>query len=433
MDSAPLHPEPGPTPPGTERAKIYLAKSLRAVAYGLLSAALLLYLEFDLGFTTLDGLVITSLTLVGSAVASLVGVRPVARRLGTRSGFLLFSALFVASAALLYLSSEPVVVLLAVLVGGVAAASADNGPLASLDQSMLASLTEGGDAGETFARYNLFASFASAAGALLVAVPSALTPTSVPLLPGAPHAWVWLAYLALAVAMLGVYASLAPVGDVSRPKESSHRPPTDPVTRRRIFDLAALFSLDAFAGGLVINPLIAAYFVLAWGADAAAVGEILFVVGAVSGLSFLLASALARRFGLLRTMVATHLPSNVLLAVVPLMPTFGLALAALVARSSLSQMDVPTRQAYSMALVPAADRAPTAATLAGSRGVAQSIGPFPGSALEAAGYLGAPFLIAGALKSGYDLAVYVRFRRVALAGGPRNEATSGPSAPQGSR
>lgn len=416
-----------------DRARIYLAKTVRAVAYGLLSAALLLYLVDDLGFTTLDGLIVTSLTLVGAAGASLAGVRPVVRRFGFRRSVAVFSILFVASAGLLYVADSPAVVLAAVLVGGVAAATADNGPLASVDQAMLASLARPGEGGEAFARYNLLASFASAGGALLVAVPNALGSTAVPWLPAAPHPWIWLIYLGLAVTTLGVYATLSPAVEPPRSAPVDPNSGSEPRTGRHIRDLAALFSVDAFAGGLVINPILAAYFVLAWGASAATVGEVLFVVGAVSGLSFLLASALARRIGLLRTMVATHLPSNVLLALVPLMPSFGLAFGVLIARSSLSQMDVPTRQAYSMLLVPPSDRAAAAATLAGSRGVAQSLGPFPGSALEGAGFLGAPFLIAGALKSVYDLAIYARFRRVAV-GDPAGAATtSGTSAPRGSR
>ncbi len=404
-----------------DRGKIYLAKSARAVAYGSLSAFLLLYLTDDLGFPVFSSLALTALTLAGAALWSLAAVGRLEARLGRRRALNVFSALFVASAALLYLAPEryPVLVLLAVLLGGVAATSADNGPLASLDQAILPSTLRRADRAEGFAWYNLLAYFASAGGALLLAVPGALTPRVVPFLPEAPHPWILLLYLLLAIATAFAYATVSPAVEAeSRPPGRPE--PLSPESARNVRDLSALYGMDAFAGGLVINPLIAGYFVLAWGADAQLIGIILALTGAVAGGSFLASSWLAGRFGLLNTMVFSHLPSNVLLALVPLMPTFPLALVMLSLRSSLSQMDVPTRQAYSMSLVSARERASASGTLAASRGLAQSIGPFPASALEAAGYLAVPFLLAGSLKVAYDLAVYRRFKRVRL---PEEEPT----------
>ncbi len=417
-----------------DRGKIYLGKVARAIAYGSLSAFLVLYLQLDLHFSAFSSLVLTAFTLVGSALWSLIAVAPLESRLGRRKALRIFSALFVVSAVLLYLApaSVPglVLVLVAVLLGGVAATNADNGPLASLDQAILPSTLRRADRTEGFAWYNLLAYFASAGGALLLAVPGALEPRAVPFLPPAPHPWILLLYIVLAVATAFAYWTLSPAVEVGAPREGPP-PALSPESRRYVLDMAALFAVDSFAGGLVINPLIAAFFVFAWGADAAQVGVILSLAGAVAGVSFLAASALARRFGLLNTMVFSHLPSNVLLALVPLMPTFPLALGVLVARSSLSQMDVPTRQAYTMSLVSARERATASGTLAASRGLAQSVGPFPASALEAAGYLAIPFLLAGGLKVAYDLLVYQRFRRIRL---PEEEpVTSSGGAPPRSR
>ncbi|HUJ77814.1 MAG TPA: MFS transporter [Thermoplasmata archaeon] len=402
-----------------DRGKIYLAKTVRAVAYGALSGFLLLYLVDDLHFefpfvpnATLSSLVVASFSLVGAAVWSLVALPRIEPRLGRRRTLLFFGALFVASAVLLYLASDPWLVLAAVLLGGVGATSADNGPLASLDQATLPATLRSVDRAEGFAWYNLLAYVASAGGALLLVVPGSLAPRAVPFLPPAPHPWILLVYILLAGSTDFAYAGLsADVEEATTPDPASPRRLTGE-SRGLVRDLAALFAVDAFAGGFVINPLIAGYFVLAWHADSAEIGSILFVTGLVAAGSFLLASALARRFGLLRTMVFSHIPSNVLLVLVPLMPTFPLALAALVARSSLSQMDVPTRQAYSMALVRPKDRTAAAGTLAGARGIGQSLGPFPGAAFEAAGLLALPFVLGGSIKVAYDLAVWQRFRRV---------------------
>ena len=417
-----------------DRRRIFLAKTTRAVAYGALSGFLFLYLSQDLGFSVLSSLVLAALSLIGAAAANLTILRPVERRFGRRGACRVFSGLFVLSAVLLYLTVEPVLVIAAVLLGGVAASSADNGPLASLDQAMLPSTLRRSDRAEGFARYNLLASFASAGGALLLTVPGALTPKAVPFLPAAPHPWIGLVYLLLAGATLFAYGGLSKEVEPEDARSGAAEGAIAPERRGAVRALTALFGVDAFAGGMVINPLLTAYFVLAWHQDEARIGAILFAVGVVSGLSFLVASRLARRFGLLRTMVFTHLPSNVLLALVPLMPTFELSFGVLIARSALSQMDVPTRQAYTMEMVPDAERATVAGTLSGSRSIAQSVGPFPALFLQSSGALSAPFLIAGGLKSAYDVILWRRFAGHELPPerpGERSATASGASPPPG--
>ncbi|HYK92507.1 MAG TPA: MFS transporter [Thermoplasmata archaeon] len=410
-----------------DRGKIYLGKVARAVAYGALSGFLFLYLTDDIGLSGFGALVLTAFTLVGAAAWSLLGVSPLEARLGRRGAIRVFCLLFVLSAAILFLVAVPAAILAAALLGGVAAASADNGPLASLDTAILPSTLRRSDRAEAFAWYNLLAYFASAGGALLLVVPGALSPRAIPFLPAAPHPWILLLYLLLAGMTAFAYWDLSPAVE-SEAGTGAASEPLSPMSRRHVRDMAILFGVDAFAGGLVINPLIAAYFVYAWNADAAQIGLILAITGAIAGVSFLASSRLARRFGLLNTMVFSHLPSNILLALVPLMPTFGLALGVLAARSSLSQMDVPTRQAYTMSLVSARERTAAAGTLSASRGFAQSIAPFPASAFEVGGYLALPFILAGAMKVAYDLLVYRRFRSVPLPDEPV-DPTSSPSAP----
>ncbi len=395
-----------------DRRRIYLAKSLRAVAYGALSGFLVIYLIQNLGYSALSSLLITSLTLVGAAAWNLLALPRVEARVGRRRSLYLFSGLFVFSAALLYLGSSPGVVIFATLVGGVAAATADNSPLGSIEQAILPSITSAKDRAAAFAWYNLLASFAAAAGGLLLIFPGALSPTSVPFLPPAPHPPILLAYVVLAIGSVVVYIGLSPAVEAERPPVRQGASTLSSSTRSHLVALSALFGVDAFAGGMVVNPVIVTYFVTVWNASSQEIGVIITVVGTVSALSFLLASALARRFGLLPTMVFTHLPSNVMLALVPFMPTFALAFGMLTARSALSQMDVPTRQAYTMELVRPEERTEVAATLNGTRGATQSVGPFPAVALQAAGLWGAPFVLAGSLKAVYDLALWRRFRRV---------------------
>jgi Major Facilitator Superfamily len=183
-------------------------------------------------------------------------------------------------------------------------------------------------------------------------------------------------------------------------------------SRGVVAKLGALFALDSFAGGFVVQGLMALWFHLRFGVDVGALGAIFFGTNLLAALSFLAAAPLARRFGLLNTMVFTHLPSNVLLLLVPFMPTVELAVGLLLVRFLLSQLDVPTRQSYTMAIVDPPERAAAGGVLAVTRNTAAAIAPaFAGAAL-AQPMLGLPFLLAGGLKIVYDLAIFAVFRRV---------------------
>jgi hypothetical protein len=185
-------------------------------------------------------------------------------------------------------------------------------------------------------------------------------------------------------------------------------------SRRVVLELAALQGLDALAGGFIIQGLLAYWFHLRFGVGAEALGPLFFGTSLLSALSFLAASRVADRVGLLNTMVFTHLPSNVLLLAVPLMPTFPLAAAVLLVRHLLSQMDVPARQAYTMALVAPEERPAAAGITSSVRALAQSVAPaLSGSAMVTAA-TGLPFFLAGGLKIVYDLSLYARFRKVPL-------------------
>jgi len=186
-------------------------------------------------------------------------------------------------------------------------------------------------------------------------------------------------------------------------------------SRNKIFKLAGLFSLDAFAGGFVVQAFVAYWFHVRFGVAPATLGAIFFGANLLAGISALTATRLAARIGLLRTMVFTHIPSNLLLALVPLMPSLPLAMAMLLARFGISQMDVPTRQAYTMALVAPGERSAAAGVTGIARTLGAALSPMAAGPLYASAALASlPFFIAGGLKIVYDLLVFRTFRRVTL-------------------
>jgi hypothetical protein len=183
-------------------------------------------------------------------------------------------------------------------------------------------------------------------------------------------------------------------------------------SRAMVAKLAGLFALDAFAGGFIVQSIVAYWFYLRYQTDLGALGGIFFGTNLLAALSFLAAPACARRFGLLNTMVFTHLPSNFFLLLVPLMPNVESAIAVLLIRHLLSQMDVPTRQSYTMAVVDAEERAASAGVLSVARNTGAAIAPLFTGAILAAPSLGLPFLLAGGLKVIYDLSIFTLFRKV---------------------
>jgi sugar phosphate permease len=183
-------------------------------------------------------------------------------------------------------------------------------------------------------------------------------------------------------------------------------------SRGMVAKLAGLFALDAFAGGFIVQSLVAYWFYLRYGTDLNVLSGIFFGINILSAVSFLAAPAIARRIGLLNTMVFTHLPSNIMILLVPLMPNLELTVVMLLARNLLSQLDVPTRQSYTMAIVEPAERAAAAGILSVSRNTGAALAPLFTGAILAHPVFGWPFLLAGGLKVLYDLLIYAVFRKV---------------------
>jgi predicted MFS family arabinose efflux permease len=257
-----------------------------------------------------------------------------------------------------------------------------------------------------FARYSLIGALAAAVGALAAASPDLMAKAGLSQL--AALRLMFVAYAALGVAGGVMYARMPPDGIVPAQRPVAVLGPS----RAVVYKMAALFSIDAFAGGFAVQSLVALWLFSAHGLSLATAGVFFFWSGLLAAFSFPVAAWLARRIGLVNTMVFTHIPSSVCLILAALSPSLGLALALLLVRAALSQMDVPTRSSYVMAIVTPGERAAAASVTAVPRGLAAAASPAIAGALFAAGYQAWPLVICGTLKIIYDLALLWMFRHV---------------------
>jgi MFS family permease len=385
--------------------RILGAQALRAFAYGLGAVLLGTTLEAR-GFSSLEaGAVLTA--VVGGTVVASLAVGRFGDRVGRRRSYLALHLLLAGSGAVFAFAQRPEVLVLVALLGALSTEVVESGPFTSLEQAMLASELTGRSRVRGFGIYNAVATAGGALGALAAGAPGLARH----LWDGAPADQRWFLLFA-PVALTGavIAATLSPGVEPDPPAGPAGRPPLEQ-SRPVVYRLAALFSLDSFGGGFVVQSFIAYWFAVRFGASPATLGAVFAGVGLLQTGSFLVAPRLAERFGLLPTMVFTHLPSNVLLALIAAAPNLGVAVALLLARVALSQMDVPTRQAYVMALVPPGERTAASAVTNAARYVTRPAGPALAGAVQSLA-LGAPFVLAGVVKGAYDLILWRWFRSV---------------------
>ena len=376
--------------------RIVAAQAARAIAYGLGSVLIGVSLA-ERGLSGLQAGLVLAALLAGSALVSVVIGRYGDRFGRLRAYRLLFVAMAVAGTVFAVTGSLPALIL-AALTGTVSTEVVESGPFTSLEQAMLPDAAGGSDTTRLFGFYNTVAVLAGCGGALIVFV-------------GSSAHWL-LAYPVAAAAGLLATVRLSPAVEAKHVRDAELLPPLH-ASRSIVGRLSALFALDAFGGGFVPQTFIAYLFVRNYGASANAIAAVFFAVGILQAVSFQIAVRLAGRIGLLRTMVYPHFPSNVLLAAIAFAPNLGVAVALLLARSLLSQMDVPTRQAYVVAVVDPSERTAAAAYTNTARALSRPLAPLvAGVALN--GLLGVPFVIAGALKCVYDVGLYVDFGRFRL-------------------
>jgi predicted MFS family arabinose efflux permease len=379
-------------------------QALRALLYGFGAILLGEVLAAEGLSDALVGVIFTSM-LVGMAIGSFLVGRWV-DYIGSRRAYCgLFVVLGIAGAAFA-LSQWPPLLIAAALTGTLSTDANESGPITSLEQAMLSGV-DAQTRPRLFGRYNAVAYLAGSIGALAAGGPTALRR----LFPALPEDQRWLlAYPVIALACVFLAARLP--HDVERPARK--RQTRGLVrSRRHVRRLAGLFAVDAFGGGLVVQSFVVFWFQRRFGASIELMGLVFFAVGLLQAASSLAATVVARRIGLLNTMVFTHLPSNVLLGAVALMPTLPLAIIALLGRSVLSQMDVPARQAYIAAMVDPEERIAAAAYTNSARYAARPIGPVVAGSLMQKVALSAPFLAAGGIKIAYDVVLFFRFRGVA--------------------
>jgi len=383
---------------------ILIVQALRAFAYGLGSVLIGASLARS-GLSAAEvGGVLASL-LAGAALVSVLLAR-YGDRVGRRRCYRLLLLVMAFAGATFALTSWLPALILAGLTGTVSTDVVESGPFTSLEQAMLPYAAAASAVTRLFGTYNTIATLAGSLGALTAAA-------SV-LLPG--HAReLLLVYPLVAALALASASRLSAAVEVGRELDAEPRPPLQR-SRKAVAQLSALFALDSFGGGFVVQTFIAYLLAEKYGASTRTLAVLFFAIGLLQAISFQIAVRLAERFGLLRTMVFTHLPSNVLLAAVAFAPNLTIAIALLLARFALSQMDVPTRQAYVVAVVDPAERTAAAAYTNTARYAVRPVAPVVAGAIVGAS-LGAPFLIAGALKSAYDLAFYAFFRRTPVAAG----------------
>jgi MFS family permease len=384
--------------------RVLVARALRGFADG--SAAILLPVHLSgLGFDALAIGAISAATLLGSALLTL-GLGLIAHRMPRRRGLIAASVLMVGTGLGFAFADGLWPLLVVALLGTLNPAGGDAGPFLPFEHTVLAQTAAREARTAVFARYSFLGSLAAALGALSTGTVDWLAPWFGR---GTVVAALFLLYAALGLANLLLYRGLspaaeAPVGD----------PPAAPLglSRRRVYGLAALFSLDAFGGGFVVQSLLALWLFERFGLDVATAGAVFFATQLCGALSLFVAVPIARRIGLVNTMVFTHLPSNLFLIAAAFAPEAWSAVALLVLRSLLGQMDVPARSAYVMAIVEPAER-PAAASLTNvPRGLASSVSPLLAGWMLGLSAFGWPLVVAGGLKLIYDLALLRGFARV---------------------
>lgn len=394
---------------------LFVTRAARMFAYGALSPILGLYL-LKVGFSEPKIGLLLAVTLAGDTVISL-WLTTRADRLGRKRLLIIGALLMVLGGSVFAATGEFWPLVLAATVGVISPHGKEVGPFLPIEQAALSQTLPAEQRTRTFAWYHLAGSFAAALGALVCGVlVGALQGRGVSDLPS--YRAILCIYAGVGVLLAVLFLRLSAAGEAPQRSEAAgvrvsgrfglHR------SRGIVLKLSGLFALDAFGGGFILDSMVALWFHERFGADVATLGAILSAANLLAGLSGPAAAALARRYGLLNTMVATHVPSNLLLLLVPVMPSLPLAVAVLLLRFAISQMDVPTRQSYTVAVVDPDERSAAAGVTGVARSTGAMLSPSLAGVLLASPLLGhgLPFVAAGTLKLAYDCLLYLVFRRM---------------------
>ena len=389
------------------------ARIVRTFAYGFLSIVLAIYLKL-VGFDdVLIGLVLAA-TLVNSVIFTLVASF-YADRIGRRKILIIYAALMSIAGAIFLATENYIALIAAALIGTINVTGSETGAFLSIEQALLPQTVDDAKKRNTiFALYNMAGTFAMSAGILLSGLPSTLQQQfGLNQIESIKPLFIF--YSVLGIVVIAIYLTLSKRVELES-GEQQVKPlaqTLSPKSKSIIGKLSGLFAVDSFAGGFVIQSIVSFWFFTKFGVDLTTLSYIFSVAGVLTAFSFLAASKIADRIGLVNTMVFTHIPSNILLILVGFAPTLPLAIAFYLGRMALSQMDVPTRQSYIVAVVKEEERTAAAGFTNISRNVSQAISPsLTGYILQVLPALSAPFVLGGALKIVYDIAIYLNFRNI---------------------
>jgi MFS family permease len=393
---------------------LFASRIVRLFAYGFVAVVLVLYLS-SIGLNDHRIGLLLSLTLVGDVVISLY-LTTRADALGRRRTLLAGAVLMIGAAIVFALTRDFTLLVLAATIGVISPSGNEVGPFLAVEQVALAHVAQGRDRVSLFAWYNLAGSFATAAGSLAGGFLAGLLMKR-GFGAAASYRSAIIAYAVLGAALVIIFLCVS--GAIEEKRAPSSVRTLFHVERSRgiVMRLSSLFALDSFAGGLVVQSIVAYWFFRRFGLSPAALGSLFFGANVAAGISALTAARIAKRFGLLNTMVFTHLPSNVLLLLIPLMPTLPLAITVLLLRFSISQMDVPTRQAFVIAAVDPGERTAAAGITGVARTTGAALAPVVAMPLIASlSHAWVPFVAAGVFKIVYDLVLLRSCRGIKLEG-----------------
>jgi MFS family permease len=393
---------------------LFTTRTARLFAYGFLSVVLMLYLA-QVGLSESEIGLLLTLTLIGDTVISL-WITTTADRTGRRRMLIVGAVLMMFAGGLFALTRNFILLLIAATIGVISPSGYEVGPFLSIEQAALSQIVPGERRTHVFAWYNLIGSFATALGSLCGGG-LAQAGQSWGLTPLGSYRVIVIGYAAMGLILGLFFTRLSPAVEVPQKADA---PGSSLAAKSRfglhrskgvVFKLSTFFSLDAFAGGFVLQTIVAYWFHVRFHVQPALLGGIFFGANILAGLSALAAAWVASRIGLIKTMVFTHIPSNILLILVPLMPNLPLAITVLLLRFSISQMDVPTRQSYTMAVVDPDERSAAAGITGIARTTGASLSPIlAGPLLANAALMSVPFFLSGGLKILYDLLLYRSFR-----------------------
>ncbi len=402
-----------------DKRMLFAARTVRMFGYGLLSVVLVLYLA-ERGLSTKRIGLLLTLTLLGDTAISLL-LTTMADRIGRRITLVIGAGLVLFAGIVFATTGNFALLLIAATVGVISPSGNEVGPFLAVEQAALSQTANRDNRTHLFAWYNLAGSLATATGALCGGHLTQLVHST-----GATQLQSY--QVAVVVYAVGGVLLALLFSQVTQEVEAGSPAAASIATvatrfglgpsRGIVLKLSGMFAMDAFAGGFVMQSLVAYWFHVRFGVQAGMLGSILFGANVLAAISALSAARLAKRFGLLNTMVFTHLPSNVLLILVPLMPNLPLAIAVLLLRFSISQMDVPTRQSYTMAAVSPEERSAAGGVTGVARTIGASLSPvIAGWMLGVVALLSVPFFVAGGVKIAYDLLLYATFRKIKLPDG----------------